>query len=61
MNIYITTTDYKHINELLLDELAIILDFIPKQKYINQVVKIDITNLDTSTKFKITNIIEKYN
>ena len=61
LNIYITTTDYKHINELLLDELAIILDFIPKQKYINQVVKIDITNLDTSTKFKITNIIEKYN
>ncbi len=61
LNIYITTTDYKHINELLLDELAIILDFIPKQKYINQIVKIDITNLDTSTKFKITNIIEKYN
>lgn len=61
LNIYITKSDYKHINELLLDELAIILDFIPKQKYINQIVKIDITNLDTSTKFKITNIIEKYN
>lgn len=57
---YILLSNYKHINELLLDELTIILDFIPKQKYINNIIKIDTNNLDISTKFKITNIIEKY-
>jgi hypothetical protein len=56
LNNFITTTDYKHVNELLLDEIAIIIDFIPKQKYINQITKIDISNLDTSTKFKIAKI-----
>jgi hypothetical protein len=60
LNKFILTSDYKHINELLLDELAIIIDFLPKQKYINQISAINITNLDTSTKFKITNIIDKY-
>ena len=60
LNKYILTSDYKHVNELLLDELSIIIDFLPKQKYINQVSSIDITNLDISTKFKITNIIDKY-
>lgn len=60
LNKYILTSDYKHVNELLLDELAIIIDFLPKQKYINQITSIDITNLDISTKFKITNIIDKY-
>lgn len=61
LNKFILTSDYKHVNELLLDELAIIIDFIPKQKYINQILTINISNLDASTKFKITNIIEKYN
>ena len=60
LNKYILTSDYKHVNELLLDELAIIIDFLPKKKYINQITSIDITNLDISTKFKITNIIDKY-
>ena len=60
LNKYILTSDYKHVNELLLDELAIIIDFLPKKKYINQITSIDITNLDISTKFKITNIIYKY-
>lgn len=60
LNKYILTSDYKHINELLLDELSIIIDFIPKQIYINKIINIDITNLDISTKFKITNIIDKY-
>lgn len=60
LNKFILTSDYKHVNELLLDELAIIIDFLPKQKYINQISAIDISNLDISTKFKITNIIDKY-
>jgi hypothetical protein len=60
LNKFILTSDYKHVNELLLDELAIIIDFIPKQKYINQILTINISNLDASTKFKITNIIDKY-
>lgn len=61
LNDYIIKDNFKHIIELLLDELTIILDFIPKQEYINNINKINLTNLDTSTKFKITNIIEKYN
>ena len=60
LNKFIITSDYKHVNELLLDELSIIIDFLPKQIYINKIINIDITNLDISTKFKITNIIEKY-
>jgi len=60
LNNYILTSDYKHVNELLLDELSIIIDFLPKQKYINKITSIDISNLDISTKFKITNIIDKY-
>jgi hypothetical protein len=60
LNKYILTSNYKHVNELLLDELSIIIDFLPKQIYINKIINIDITNLDISTKFKITNIIEKY-
>jgi hypothetical protein len=52
--------NYKHITELLLDEYAIILDFIPKQEYIDYIKMFDITKLDNSTKFKISNIIDKY-
>ena len=60
LNKFIITSDYKHVNELLLDELSIIIDFLPKQKYINKINTINISNLDISTKFKITNIIDKY-
>jgi hypothetical protein len=60
LDIYIITTDFKHVIELLLDELTIILDFIPKQKYIDKITNIDSSLLDISTKFKITNIKEKY-
>jgi hypothetical protein len=52
--------NYKHITELLLDEYAIILDFIPKQEYIDYIKMFDISKLDNSTKFKISNIIDKY-
>lgn len=59
--IYMNKKEYKHIIELLLDELSIILDYIPKQEFINKISNIDVSNLDTSTKFKITYILEKYN
>ena len=52
--------NYKHLTELLLDEYAIILDFIPKKEYIDYIKTFDITKLDNSTKFKISNIIDKY-
>lgn len=58
--IYLNKPNYKHIIELLLDELSIIIDFIPKQIYINNINNISNDNLDISTKFKITNIIDKY-
>ena len=60
LDIYINQPNYKHIIELLLDELAIILDFIPKQKYINNISTIICDKLDNSTKFKISNIVDKY-
>lgn len=60
LNFYITQSNYKHIIELLLDELTIIIDYIPKQIYINNISKIICDDLDNSTKFKISNIIDKY-
>jgi hypothetical protein len=61
LNNYIDKDNFKHIIELLLDELTIILDYIPKQLYIDRIVNIKIDDLDSSTKFKISNIKEKYN
>jgi hypothetical protein len=62
LKIYLAETknNYKHIIELLLEEYTIILDYIPKQTYINYITNIDLSNLDASTKFKISNITEKY-
>ena len=59
--IFLQRKEFKHIIELLLDELSIILDYIPKQEFIDKIKNIDTTNLDISTKFKITYILEKYN
>jgi len=60
LNLYLNKLNYKHIIELLLDELTIIIDFIPKQIYINNISSILCNDLDNSTKFKISNIIDKY-
>jgi hypothetical protein len=60
LDFYLPQSNYKHIIELLLDELAIIIDFIPKQIYINNISAIICNDLDNSTKFKISNIIDKY-
>jgi hypothetical protein len=60
LNFYLHKLNYKHIIELLLDELAIIIDFIPKQIYINNISSIIYNDLDNSTKFKISNIVDKY-
>jgi hypothetical protein len=60
LNFYLHKPNYKHIIELLLDELAIIIDFIPKQIYINNISTIIYDDLDNSTKFKISNIVDKY-
>ncbi len=58
---YVYNNNYKHLTELLLDELIIIIDYIPNEIYIDNIKNIDITNLDNSTRFKINNIIDKYN
>jgi len=60
LNNKLDLNNYKHITELLLDEYAIILDFIPKQEYIDYIKCFDISKLDNSTKFKISNIVDKY-
>jgi len=60
---YISHKNYKHLNELLLDEIVILFDnfnIINHEKYIDMIIDIDLENLDNSTKFKINNIIDKY-
>jgi hypothetical protein len=60
---YISHKNYKHLNELLLDEIVILFDnfnTINHEKYIDMIIDIDLENLDNSTKFKINNIIDKY-
>jgi hypothetical protein len=57
---YYNATNYKHIIELLLDEYTIVLDFMPNQEYIDYIKNYDTTKLDNSTKFKISNIVDKY-
>jgi len=61
INKYIDNINYKHILELLLDEIIIILDYLPKKEIIDKIVKWDLTHFEYSTKFKIMKIIEKYN
>jgi hypothetical protein len=60
LKVYLHQPNYKHIIELLLDELAIIIDFIPKQIYITNIANINCDILDNSTKFKISNFVDKY-
>jgi hypothetical protein len=71
LNTYITNKNYKHLNELLLDEILILFDYIGNNgngndndndeiDYINMIKNINLENLDNSTKFKINNIIDKY-
>jgi len=62
---HISNKNYKHLNELLLDEILILFDYIKfdngkDNDYINIIKNINIENLDNSTKFKINNIIDKY-
>ena len=49
---------FKHIIELLLDELMILTELIVFNKdYVNVINDINLNNLDSSTKFKINNIV----
>jgi len=59
LNDYLKSKDYKHIIELLLDELLLIFDFYKDNEIINTLKNIDLNNFEYSTKFKIIKIIEK--
>ena len=59
LNEYLKTTIYKHIIELLLDELLLIFDFYKDEEIIDNLKKIDLNIFEYSTKFKIIKIIEK--
>jgi len=51
----------KHIVDLLLDQINILLDIRPNKNIINKIINWDITtNCENSTKFKILNFIDKY-
>jgi hypothetical protein len=60
LNEYLKKTDYKHIIELLLDELLILYDFHKDPDILNILKNIDLTIFEYSTKFKIIKIIERY-
>ena len=59
LNEYLKTKNYKHIIELLLDELILIFDFYKDNEIINNLKKLDLNNYEYSTKFKIIKIIER--
>jgi len=60
LNEYIFKHEYKHLTELLLDELAILIENVPTEENINNINMINTDNLDNSTKFKINNIVDRY-
>jgi len=60
LNKYINEGIYKHIVELLLDQIIIIIDFLPNKDIINNIKDINLTNFEYSTKFKIMKIIDSY-
>jgi hypothetical protein len=60
LNEYIFKSEYKHLTELLLDELAILIENVPTEENINNINMINTDNLDNSTKFKIKNIVDRY-
>jgi hypothetical protein len=59
LNEYLKTKNYKHIIELLLDELILIFDFYKDNEIIDNLKKLDLSNFEYSTKFKIIKIIER--
>lgn len=59
IEIYINK-DHKYIMDLLLDELNIFLDTAPNNTIIEKIKSLDINKFESSSKFKILNIIDKY-
>lgn len=59
LNEYLKTNIYKHIIELLLDELMLIFDYYKDDEIIKNLKKLDLNSFEYSTKFKIMKIIEK--
>jgi hypothetical protein len=59
LNEYLKTKNYKHIIELLLDELILIFDFYKDNEIIDNLKKLDLNNYEYSTQFKIIKIIER--
>lgn len=60
---YLDENNYKHILELLLDELLLLIDYLPDMSIINN-LKNKLENhssFEYSTKFKIIKILEKFN
>ena len=59
LNEYLKTKNYKHIIELLLDELILLFDFHKDIEITENLKKLDLNNFEYSTKFKIIKIIER--
>ena len=59
LNEYLKKMEYKHIIELLLDELILVFDFYKDSEIINNLKNLDLNKFEYSTKFKIIKIIER--
>lgn len=56
---YLNNFNYKHIIELLLEQLIIIFDYHKDNEIIKNLKNIDLNNYEYSTKFKIIKLLEK--
>jgi len=57
---YLSNNNFKHIIELLLDELLIILEYSPNKEIIENIKNINLESFEYSTKFKLMKIFEYY-
>jgi len=55
---YLNNQNYKHILELLLDELLIIFEYLDNEEIIANLKTLDLNNFEYSTKFKIMKILD---
>jgi hypothetical protein len=58
LNEYINTSNYKHIIELLLDEITLFFEYYKDDEFLNNLKKLDLDLFEYSTKFKIMQIID---
>lgn len=57
---YLIKPNHKHIVDLLLDQFNIYIDMRPNQDIITKIINWDLSKFESSSKFKLYNILDKY-